>query len=120
METYLGKQDSLDRESSERNVTVWRGRKRGHESCSDRSVCGALKVVQKDVEQSSAGRTEFLDFQASVQAVFVQLPHESAVSLRMCSTDSVWLFQTVGQKNKKTLNFVNAEKGVERVFETTR
>lgn len=52
------KRESPYRLGTERDVTAWRDRGRGHGQRSGRGIHGAISVLEEDVVQSMAGRPE--------------------------------------------------------------
>lgn len=77
-------------------MTVYRGPGRGREGRRGRRVRSTTIVVQ-----SVATRMESLSSDSFIYAVFVQLWQKAPVTVRVPSTDSDFLFRTLGQHNEK-------------------
>lgn len=82
-------------------------------------MCGAIGIVQRNVGQSIAGRTESPICNTLIQAGFEQLSQESTVSVRMRIIESALLYTTLSHSNERSSLSVSAEDGAKRVLEVT-
>lgn len=92
-----------------------RGRIRGsREAC---GLPGAISVEHEDVGQALAGRTDSSDYVTFIQSRSVQLRQEASVSVRVGTTDSEGLSESLGLNNERKQLSVSVEEGAEGVSE---
>lgn len=82
-------------------------------------VQGASSFLEKDVGQPGTGSMKSSGSCVFVQGGVLQLLLESAVCVRMCSTDSQRLSKRLGHYNERSSLSVSEEESEERISEVT-